>query len=358
MSLPTHILEWLHGRGLTDEVLAANGIDWNGSEIVIPVRDVNGVTLFNKYRRNPFAPADTELPKYRYEHGSTAQLFGAQWIFEKPDVIICEGEMDAMRLQAYGYCAVSSTGGAGTFKDEWLHHFIGRNVYVCYDNDEAGMKGAAKMLTRAFSVVPKLVVLPARVNGKDVKDATDFLQAGGDFYQLVQQAEAFPVLSEQPPEFKTIAAVHEFGRKYRHQLELLMMKERAARREGRMAAHYEAVVALLMTALGNLDREERRIRFSKRPAAASADGRITPADVEQAKQVSMDTLYEGQLRRVGNKAVGRCPFHDETTGSFTVYLDQNTWHCYGCSEGRDVIDFVMKRDGIKFTEAVRKLIGK
>src|SRR3990167_750982 len=190
MSLPSNIQEWLYARGLTNEVIAMNGLEWNGNEIVIPIRDADGKLLFNKYRRNPFAPADDERPKYRYEFGSSAQLYGAQWIFEKPDAIVCEGEMDALRLQAYGYCAVSSTGGAGTFKDEGLHHFIGRNGYVCYDTDEAGVKGGVKLLTRAFSVAPKLIVLPAFANGKPVKDVTDFLQAEGDFYQLVQQAEA------------------------------------------------------------------------------------------------------------------------------------------------------------------------
>ena len=356
MSLPTAIQEWLRARGLTDAVIAANGLDWNGTEIVIPIKDVDGKVLFNKFRRNPFT-TDADVPKYRYAYGSTSQLFGVDTIFEKLDVVICEGEFDAMRLQAYGYCAVSSTGGAGTFKDEWLHHFIGRNVYVCYDNDEAGLKGGVKLLTRAFSIAPKLVVLPAFANGKPVKDVTDFLQAEGDFYQLVQQAEQFPFLSEPVPEFKTIASVHEFGKKFRYHLELLMVKERNAKREGKAYVHYDAIRSLLLIALENLDREERRIRFAKRTMGARTD-EITPADIEEAKRVPLDTLYQGTLRKVGNKAVGCCPFHQESTGSFTVYLDQNTWHCYGCSEGRDAIDFVMKRDSIKFIDAVKLLTGK
>ena len=72
MSLPTAIQEWLRARGLTDAVIAANGLDWNGTEIVIPIRDADGKVLFNKFRRNPFAAVDTELPKYRYAYGSTS----------------------------------------------------------------------------------------------------------------------------------------------------------------------------------------------------------------------------------------------------------------------------------------------
>ena len=107
MPLPSHIIDWLHERGLTDEVIKANGLDWYGNQIVIPIVDADGKFLFNKYRRNPFSSDDT--PKYRYDHGATARLYGAFWIFEQLKVFICEGEMDALRLQSAGYCAVSST---------------------------------------------------------------------------------------------------------------------------------------------------------------------------------------------------------------------------------------------------------
>ncbi len=51
-----------------------------------------------------------------------------------------------------------------------------------------------------------------------------------------------------------------------------------------------------------------------------------------------------------------CPFHEERTPSFTLYPDQGSWRCYGaCADGGDIFSFVMRADGIEFTEALDKL---
>lgn len=60
-----------------------------------------------------------------------------------------------------------------------------------------------------------------------------------------------------------------------------------------------------------------------------------------------------ELRRAGANWAGKCPFHNEKTGSFTVHPRNNHWKCYGCGEGGNAIDFVMKRKGCDFIEAVK-----
>src|SRR5450830_1441912 len=55
---------------------------------------------------------------------------------------------------------------------------------------------------------------------------------------------------------------------------------------------------------------------------------------------------------------GLCPFHDERTPSFHVRPPVGLWHCFGCSEGGDVISFVQKIDGLGFSEAVEHLAGR
>lgn len=60
-----------------------------------------------------------------------------------------------------------------------------------------------------------------------------------------------------------------------------------------------------------------------------------------------------EMRRAGANYVGCCPFHNEKTGSFTVHPRNNHWKCYGCGEGGNVIDFVMKKKGCDFIEAVK-----
>lgn len=61
------------------------------------------------------------------------------------------------------------------------------------------------------------------------------------------------------------------------------------------------------------------------------------------------------LRRAGARLVGRCPFHNETKGSFSVNEDEGFFHCFGCKASGDVITFHQKINGLDFPEAVRQL---
>ncbi|MDL2308350.1 DNA primase [Bacteroidales bacterium OttesenSCG-928-C03] len=53
--------------------------------------------------------------------------------------------------------------------------------------------------------------------------------------------------------------------------------------------------------------------------------------------------------------VGKCPFHDEKSGSFSVNTKNNRYKCYGCGESGNAINFLMKKNGVTFVEAVREL---
>lgn len=63
------------------------------------------------------------------------------------------------------------------------------------------------------------------------------------------------------------------------------------------------------------------------------------------------------LRRSGGRLVGRCPFHEEHTPSFTVYPDQGSYHCYGCGAHGDLFSFIMAAERCSFAEAVARLTG-
>ncbi|MBB4664800.1 DNA primase [Conexibacter arvalis] len=63
-----------------------------------------------------------------------------------------------------------------------------------------------------------------------------------------------------------------------------------------------------------------------------------------------------ELRRAGhNSYFGRCPFHDERTGSFHVRPEEKHYHCFGCQESGDPFDFVMQTEGLDFRGALESL---
>ena len=61
------------------------------------------------------------------------------------------------------------------------------------------------------------------------------------------------------------------------------------------------------------------------------------------------------LRRVGSRWVGLCPFHDERTPSFSVDTGKGVYHCFGCGVGGDAIGFVREIEGLDFVESVELL---
>jgi DNA primase len=63
------------------------------------------------------------------------------------------------------------------------------------------------------------------------------------------------------------------------------------------------------------------------------------------------------LRKSGRSYSGFCPFHHNTrTPSFHVFPDTQTWYCFGeCAEGGDLFEFVMKKEGYDFKEALKVL---
>src|SRR4029079_3247607 len=65
-----------------------------------------------------------------------------------------------------------------------------------------------------------------------------------------------------------------------------------------------------------------------------------------------------QLKKAGSTYKGLCPFHSEKTPSFTVTPARDSWKCFGCGEGGDIFNFVMRRDGLSFPEALKVLAGK
>jgi DNA primase len=84
----------------------------------------------------------------------------------------------------------------------------------------------------------------------------------------------------------------------------------------------------------------------------------TKDSIDKLKEaVDMVELVGGRtdLRRVGTRFTGLCPFHDERTPSFSVNAEHKLYHCFGCGASGDSIGFVQETEGLDFKQAVEAL---
>ena len=88
---------------------------------------------------------------------------------------------------------------------------------------------------------------------------------------------------------------------------------------------------------------------------------IVDEDVARVRQstdmVALVSEYS-QLRRVGQRWVGLCPFHAEKSPSFSVNATEGLYHCFGCKASGDAITFLREIEHLDFVDAVESLAAR
>lgn len=300
------IKAWLNNRKITDTILEKFGILYNNT-ITIPVNNPEGIFVYNKYRRNPLIE-DTG-PKYWYDKGGKAQLFGAEFIKDEKIVVVTEGELDALVLWSHNIPAVSSTGGAMTFMEEWGDLLKDKQVYLCFDNDKAGCDG----MVRTLLIVPhaKVILLPDMAS---VKDVSDYYMKGGDLRDLMNGAK--------------------------HYVDIDFVREEMVTRRGSWLSttFHESWIEWW-------ENEQIRSESIKKPKEAQQ----YDDEVKRAKAVLIEDVIP-----VGHDNKTICLWHNERTASMHIYPD-NHFFCFACGKHGDVIDIVMELQKVDFKGAVKWL---
>lgn len=304
--------DWLNRRGITDSVIEEFGLSYKiGDSIVIPIYAPDGIFSFNKYRRDPLQ-GDVK-PKYKYDTGSQAKLYGAHKIGRENSVLITEGELDALVAWSLHIPAVSSTGGAGTFSEDWTAYLHGKDVTICFDNDPAGAQGMVKVL--ALIPTASVLFLPDRPG---IKDISDYVGSGGDLNELLRSRVHFSSLQD-------------------------VIDDRAVRLSLWQSTFFHDAFIEAHTV-------PEFVRYERSPGTSKNVG--IDGDVVRAKSYPITDMLTFNRE---HKAL--CIWHSEKTPSLHYYKKNNTVYCFGgCGKAADAIDVYRKLHGSTFGEAVKALL--
>ncbi len=89
--------------------------------------------------------------------------------------------------------------------------------------------------------------------------------------------------------------------------------------------------------------------------ASSAFDNELPARIKEQADITQIIGECVELKRAGVRFLGRCPFHNEKTPSFSVHPGQQFFHCFGCGASGDVFEFLMKYHNLDFPSAMKEL---
>ncbi len=170
--------DYLKARGFTGDTVKHFGIgveEGQGKKWLVIPHMIGGKIINCKYRSLP--PAEKTFRRWE---GAQSILFNCDSI-RKDRVVVCEGETDVMSIsQGMGlnFPVVTSTTGAGSFAADWIDLLKDvKKVYLCFDRDEAGQKGAKDLARRLGYDRCWNILLP-----EDCNDVNDL---------LVQKKETF-----------------------------------------------------------------------------------------------------------------------------------------------------------------------
>jgi len=182
--------KFLRKRGITPEIIQKFHLGYNHDRISIPIFNEWGYCVnirFYDYTHKE----ENKVVSYKKGYGKT-RLYPMISLAAR-DVYIFEGESDTLLALSHGLDAITTTGGAESWKDRFARYFRGKNVVICMDNDEAGRKGArlvAEDLRKVCNSL-KVVSLPTKYG----KDFTDYLQHKSieDFKKLILAASNYQI---------------------------------------------------------------------------------------------------------------------------------------------------------------------
>lgn len=296
--------------GYSNEELEASGLmRFNGepqeifyNSVVIPIRNSEGLVVnlsSRKYDKSKMKYIN--LPQRPLLDFFGAELVGNRYSYTKYKelgeyVVIAEGQFDTIILQQKGFPAMGIM-GVNNIRESMFKHFEWFDtVVLCFDNDDPGDKATNQMASFIKKEYPSMRLF--RSNLGKYNDANDFFLDGND-----------------PSDFNKT-----------------------------------------LTAMVNIKPKSIKTKINRER------GSCTSKEVKTVKDVPIADFLDSLIPKikwikVDNLLKTECPFkdHNDSVASFTIYTKNNSFYCWGCGRGGDVISFCNDFFDIKFKESVKIL---
>lgn len=185
-------------RGITDSTTKTYKLGYRGDGIMYPVFIFGELCDVRTYDPDG-------KPKMKSQKGATTLLFPFDhWYTDERPTLLVGGENDCLLARQLGFNALTFTGGEGSVPSKmFLRMFNGKTVYICYDGDLAGQKGAQRVAFLLKEAGANVLVMDITSSGlvvhddKANKDLSDLvLQHNQGYDDILHMMEEAPVFSE------------------------------------------------------------------------------------------------------------------------------------------------------------------
>ena len=171
--------QYWYDRCLTDETIDEFRLGYVDGWFTIPVFE--DYTLKNFQMRRDFP----EKRISKWYRGTGISLWGDDILSKSNWVIFTEGLVDGILLRQYNLPSITTDAGSGAWRDDFLVKFKNQElIYIVYDNDSSGIKGAKKLARRLGSSRCRIYTFEGY---REKYDIVDFFREGGNSKEFLEK---------------------------------------------------------------------------------------------------------------------------------------------------------------------------
>lgn len=191
------LMKWLlEMRGINEGTVRRFKLGFDGERLQIPI--MHDGRCVNIRRHAIKKGAATKTISYQAGYGGV-RLFPEETL-QAGEILLCEGELDAILACQMGFNAITTTGGASSWKPSWNKLFAGKKVWICYDVDPPGRLGSERICVDLHPHASELKNILLPLMSPSNADVTDYFAVFGhsasDLRQLIEATSVWSPASK------------------------------------------------------------------------------------------------------------------------------------------------------------------